>query len=121
MTVSSRRLGAAAALLAAAAGISVGLADAGPAANPQLRVTSLAPFTVMGSGFHDGETVRVFVRTEGDFASTRDRASASGRIGAVRFRGLHVGKCPVYVVGARGNEGSRAGLRSPPRPCGPVP
>ena len=40
-----------------------------------------------------------------------------GRI-AVRFRGMTLGDCPTYLVSARGSKGSRATLRSIPRPCG---
>jgi hypothetical protein len=36
----------------------------------------------------------------------------------VRFPQLKLGRCPTYVVVAKGDEGSRATVRSIPRPCG---
>jgi hypothetical protein len=111
------------ALVAVAIGLALpfalggGVAEGGSAAKPQLRVAGLTPFGVIGTGFHAGETVRVTLRTEGDSVSATDVASATGRI-AVRFPRMKVGKCPTYVIAARGNKRSRAGLRSIPRPCG---
>jgi hypothetical protein len=113
-----RRLTATIAALAAATGISAGLAAGGSTAKPQLRVVSLQPFAVAGSGFRAGERVRVTVRAEGDVGARMDDADARGRIG-VRFRSMTLGDCPTYVIAARGDKGSRAGLRSVPRPCGP--
>jgi hypothetical protein len=112
-----RRLSASIAALAAAGGLTAGLAAGGPAAGPQLRVVSLHPFAVAGSGFRAGEHVRVTVRAEGAVGARADDADVRGRIG-VRFRGMTLGDCPTYVVAARGDKGSRAGLRSVPRPCG---
>ena len=57
------------------------------------------------------------VRADGDVAARSDDADVRGRIG-VRFRAMTLGDCPTYLVSARGNKGSRAGLRSVPRPCG---
>jgi hypothetical protein len=115
------------ALLALAIGLllpftlsSGGFAEGGSAAKPRLRVTDLTPFAVVGTGFRAGETVRVTVRGEGDSVSATDEAGAGGRI-AVRFPRMKLGKCPTYVIAARGNKGSRAGLRSVPRPCGIAP
>jgi hypothetical protein len=113
-----RRLTATIAALAAATGLSAGLAAGGPTAKPQLRVVSLQPFAVAGSGFRAGERVRVTVRADGDVGARMDDADARGRIG-VRFRSMTLGDCPTYVIAARGDKGSRAGLRSVPRPCGP--
>ncbi len=112
-----RRLTATAAALAAATGLSAGLAAGGSTARPQLRVVSLQPFTVAGSNFRAGEHVRVTVRAEGAVGARADDADVRGRIG-VRFRGMTLGDCPTYLVAARGDKGSRAGLRSVPRPCG---
>lgn len=112
-----RRLTATVAALAAATGLSAGLAAGGPTAKPQLRVVSLHPFAVAGSGFLTGEHVRVTVRADGDVAARMDAADARGRIG-VRFRAMMLDDCPIYVVSARGDKGSRAGLRSVPPLCG---
>jgi hypothetical protein len=112
-----RRLSASVAALAVAGGLSAGLAAGGPTARPQLRVDSLRPFAVVGAGFRAGEQVRVTVRADGDVAARADKADARGRI-AVRFRGMTLGDCPTYLVSARGSKGSRATLRSIPRPCG---
>jgi hypothetical protein len=60
----------------------------------------------------------VTVRAEGDVAARTDAADARGRIG-VRFRTMTLDDCPTYLVSASGDKGSRAGLRSVPRPCGP--
>ena len=92
-------------------------ADSASAAKPQLRVVDLSPFAVVGTGFKAGETVRVTVRARGGSASTTDDAAASGRV-EVRFPRMKLGRCPEYVISARGDKGSRAGLRSIPRPCG---
>jgi hypothetical protein len=120
-----RRLVVTALVLAAGAGVAVaaaaGLREDSPAAKPRLRVTSLAPFAVAGTGFRDGETVRVTVHTRtGAAASTTSRTGSAGRI-AARFPRLKLGRCPEYTVGARGDKGSTAGLRSVPQPCGALP
>ena len=113
-----RRLSASVAALVAAGGLSAALAAGGPTAKPQLRVDSLRPFAVVGSGFRGGEHVRVTVRADADVAARSDDADARGRI-AVRVRGMTLGACPTYLVSARGDKGSWATLRSVPRPCGP--
>ena len=115
-----RRVGASIAALAATAGLSGGLAAGAPTAKPQLQVTATTPLSVVGVGFRAGETVRVTVRAEDAVASRNDAADAAGRI-AVRFRSLRLGRCPTYVISARGDRGSTAGLRSVPRPCGADP
>jgi hypothetical protein len=115
-----RRVSAWVAILAAAAGLSSGLAAGGPNGKPQLRVVSLKPFEVAGTGFHRGESVRVTARAEDDVATRTDTADAAGRI-VVRLRSLRLAACPTYVVAARGDAGSRAGVRSVPRPCGTDP
>jgi hypothetical protein len=87
------------------------------AAKPQLRVVALRPLAVLGTGFHAGETVRVTARTNAGAGSRSGEAGAAGRIG-VRFPQLKLGRCPTYVVVAKGDDGSRATVRSIPRPCG---
>jgi hypothetical protein len=97
----------------------LGLGALSPAATSkaQLRVTTLRPLAVVGSGFHAGEDVRVSVRTDKGAGARSDEAGAAGRID-VRFPKLRLGHCPTYVISARGDDGSRATLRSVPRPCG---
>jgi hypothetical protein len=97
-----------------------GVSEGGSAAKPQLRVVDLTPFAVVGTGFRAGETVRVTVRAEGDSVAATGEAGATGRV-AVRFPRMRLGTCPTYVIAARGDKGSRAGLRSVPRPCGIAP
>jgi hypothetical protein len=117
MPVLSKSLGATAAALIGAAVLSLGQAHGGTAANPRLTLVAGTPLTVVGTGFHAGETVRVSVRGDVGSGTARDDAGANGRIVA-RFRRVKLGRCPEYVIVARGDEGSRAMLRSLPRPCG---
>jgi hypothetical protein len=105
------------AVLAAVVVLSVGVAQGRPAAKPQLRIADASPFTLVGTGFRAGETVRVTVRANTGGGSARDRAGTTGRI-AVRFPRLKLGRCPVYLIIAKGDKGSSATLRSLPRPCG---
>jgi len=86
-------------------------------ATPQLRVVTLRPFEVVGTGFRASETVRVNVSSNTAAASTKDVAGRRGGID-VRFSRLKLGTCPQYVVSARGSKGSRAAVRSIPRACG---
>ncbi len=78
---------------------------------------TLRPLAVLGTGFHGGETVRVTARTDSGVGTRSDQAGAAGRID-VRFPKLKLRRCPTYIISARGDEGSRATLRSVPRPCG---
>jgi hypothetical protein len=94
--------------------------ESGAAARPALRVVDFSPLAVVGTGFKAGETVRVTVRAQGGSMSAKGDAGGGGRI-AVRFPRMKLGKCPEYVIAARGDKGSRAGLRSVPRPCGIAP
>jgi hypothetical protein len=99
------------------------LAGGGGAASPaaatkaQLRVAALRPLAVVGIGFRSGETVRVTANTDDGVGARTVKAGAAGRLG-VRFPTLTLGRCPKYVISARGNRGSRATLRSVPYPCG---
>jgi hypothetical protein len=107
--------GAAAVLLAALAAAERGESE-GAAAKPRLSI-DLAPLVVAGSGFQAGETVRVTVRG-GTFASSRDKASAAGRI-SVRFPWVRLEQCPKFlIITATGDKGSRAQLRRMPPACG---
>jgi hypothetical protein len=120
-----RRLVAAALALAAGAIVAVaaasGLREDAPTAKPRLRVTSQVPFVVAGTGFRDGEAVRITVYAKtGAASSATSRAGSAGRI-AARFPRVKLGRCPEYRVAARGDKGSTAGLRSVPQPCGALP
>jgi hypothetical protein len=101
----------------------VGAAAGGAANSPQLHLAAMRPFTVAGSGFVAGESVRL-VATVRDEPRVKVRvASPAGRFGAA-FRGVAVDPCTTFVVRARGTKGSRALLRSKsltecPEPLGP--
>jgi hypothetical protein len=96
---------------------SLGVVSPAATGKPQLRVVTLRPLAVLGTGFHDGETVRVTARTDAGVGTRSDEAGTVGRID-VRFPKLKLKRCPTYVISARGDEGSRVTLRSVPRPCG---
>ena len=87
------------------------------AAKAQLRLADLRPLAVSGTGFRAGETVRVTAITGVGAGTKNDQAGAAGRID-VRFPRLKLDRCPSYLISARGDKGSRATLRSVPRPCG---
>jgi hypothetical protein len=95
------------------------LSDAGgsTAAKPQLRIATMRPLAVIGTGFRSGEAVRVAARTDAGAGSRSDDAGAAGRID-VRFPRLKLRRCATYVISASGDEGSLATLRSVPQPCG---
>ena len=59
----------------------LGLGAISPAATskPQLRVATLRPLDVLGSGFHAGETVRVSVRTDKGAGARSGSTSCSRR------------------------------------------
>jgi hypothetical protein len=83
----------------------------------QLRVADLRPLAVSGSGFRAGETVRVTAITDAGAGAKSAETGAAGRFG-MRFPKLKLDGCPNYLISARGDKGSRATLRSVPRPCG---
>jgi hypothetical protein len=87
------------------------------AAKPRLRVAALSTFTVVGTGFRPGETVRVSAHTPERDAAKQDVADADGSF-SVRLGRLKLDKCPDYMIAASGNKGSRAVQRSIPRACG---
>jgi hypothetical protein len=86
-------------------------------AKPQLRVVATQPLAVMGTGFRPGETVRVSAHTDDGDSSRVGKAGRAGRLG-MRFPSLSLGRCPTYLITAKGGKGSRATLRSVPPPCG---
>jgi hypothetical protein len=77
----------------------------------------LRPLVVVGAGFRAGETVRVSASADEGFGARAAAAGSSGRI-SVRFPKLKLGRCSDYLISAKGDKGSRAALRSVPRPCG---
>jgi hypothetical protein len=104
----------AAALVAAHA---AGVGRGAEAAKPQLRVDGLRPLVVVGTGFHAGENVRVTASADEGRGARTAEAGGTHRI-SVRFAKLKLGRCSEYLISAKGDEGSRAALRSVPRPCG---
>jgi hypothetical protein len=110
-------------VLAVVLAVGVAFADGGAAVSPavatkaHLRVGAVQPLLVLGGGFRAGETVRITASTDDGFGAKTATAGAAGRIG-VRFRQLSLGRCPTYVISAKGNKGSRATVRSVPYPCG---
>ena len=111
-----RRLTATVAALAAATGLSAGLAAGGPdgqAAAPRRLAAAVRRrrhrFPRGGARARDRPGRRRRRRDD------RRRGRPAGRIG-VRFRAMTLGDCPTYVISARGNKGSSAGLRSVPAP-----
>jgi hypothetical protein len=90
---------------------------AGAQAGPALQVLGTAPMTVRGTAFRPGEhvTLTLIIRRVARVRSTT--SSASGRF-VVVFTRVRIAQCSVYVVRARGDEGSRAALRFLPE-CPP--
>jgi hypothetical protein len=102
-------------VFAAGAVVVVALAQGEAAGKPRLSV-DLSPFVVVGTGFKAGETVRISVRGAAG-GSRSGKASRAGRI-SVRFPG-DVERCHgLLIITAKGDQGSRAQLRSMPRACG---
>jgi hypothetical protein len=107
-------------LLLAAALVAASASAAGREAadaKPRLSVEALRPLVVAGTGFRAGEIVRVTASADEGFGAKSAEVGNGGRISA-RFPKLKLGRCSDYVVSAKGNKGSRATLRSVPRPCG---
>jgi hypothetical protein len=97
-----------------------GSAEQGAAAKPRLSVAAAGQFSVAGTGFRPGETVRVRVQAGDHDLEKRGVASADGKLG-MRFRNVKLGSCQEYFVTASGNKGSRAFARNFPRACGANP
>jgi hypothetical protein len=81
--------------------------NAAEQAKPQLRVVTLSPSVVAGTGFRPADMVRVNVRTEAGAASRKDVAGRRGGIG-MRFARLKLDKLP-------GVHGLRQGQQGKPR------
>jgi hypothetical protein len=97
-----------------------GSADQGAAAKARLNVAAAGQFTVAGTGFRPGETVRVRVQAGDRDLEKSGVANADGKLG-ISFRKLKLRSCPEYFVTASGNKGSRAMARSFPPACGADP
>jgi hypothetical protein len=97
--------------------LALGLASApaGASMRPGLRVVRLAPFTVHGYRFKDGEPLRVVITTKRRFVR-RIEATGKGTF-TIKLR-LSIGRCAQYSVRAYGPDGFRAGVKSPPQSCG---
>jgi hypothetical protein len=89
-------------------------------AAPRLRVTSLTPLTIRGSGFRDHERITVVVRTAASRVQRRLVADGSGAF-RVRFTPyLAVDPCRGSIrVVATGRAGSRATAKRECRPADP--
>lgn len=88
------------------------------AAQAKLRLISVAPLKVKGTGFVSSE--RVVVRLKGTGIVTRRRVTA-GRTGSwvLGFSRLDADRCDVLIVSAVGNRGSRTALKLPQPFCPP--
>lgn len=90
------------------------------AAPPQVTITSFAPPTVHGSGFHRHEHVRVDLTAPGVDVRKRRRASARGTI-VVRFPDVALDRCSGFAVSVTGTHHDRARVRRLPSPeCAPL-
>lgn len=91
------------------------------AARPHARLTTLAPATVVGSGFHANERVRVTVVAGSIRLSGVARTTPLGTF-LVRFAtDVRVPRCGQLAVSAIGAGGDRAGWKRPPEDCGAAP
>ena len=92
-----------------------------PTGKPVLSLRSEAPLVVGGHGFRAGERVAVVVSAAGSAFRKSATAGRKGRF-SIRFSGVDASCGPLYVQ-ARGDDGSRAGLRrrSIAAPCGADP
>jgi hypothetical protein len=95
--------------------------SAATAGSARLRVTSLSPATVRGTGFVPGERVRVTVAA-GSSATRRVLAGPAGGFVA-RFQTVTLGWCTAYVIRAVGTSGDTAivRVRAPECPQPPTP
>ena len=86
---------------------------------PALKVTDLRPFTVQGTRFEPGENLRIVVTTKRSYV----RRLEAGRKGAFKLQIRHtsIEPCGQYAVKAYGPSGLRAGVKTPPQPCGAEP
>ena len=90
-------------------------------ARPHLKVTSLAPARVAGSGFQARERVVVTVSGTATHLKRAVLTSAAGTFVARFTAGVSAPGCHQVAVVALGARGDRAAWKSPQRPCGPPP
>jgi hypothetical protein len=88
------------------------------APKPAVRLLVPAPATVIGTGFHPHERVRVTVENGTAALHMTVRAGALGGFKARFAVAAPGGTCGQVVVAAVGFRGDRAGWKSPPRMCG---
>jgi hypothetical protein len=84
-----------------------------------MKIADRSPLTLRGSGFADGERVRVVVRVPG---REQKRVTASRRGSFVAaFREASFNRCSGLSAFAIGSRGSRARLLLPAPACPPSP
>jgi len=108
---------------AVAALVMVVSAAAGPAApaqaRPALRLATLSPVSVHGSGFGAHERVRVRLRVHDTVTATRSvRATRRGGF-TVRFARVLIDRCSEFSVTAVGRSGRKATLARERPVCPP--
>jgi hypothetical protein len=94
------------------------LALAAPASAATVRVVTMSPFTVRGSGFEPTAAVFVTVTSGRLHAERHVRTSAAGTF-LVAFRAVKVSGCRGYVVRAIDSTGNAATARSLSVRCPP--
>jgi hypothetical protein len=102
------------------------LAGAGPAARgsprarPALRLVTVSPLSVHGSGFRARERVRVRLRAHGTLTATRHvRATRRGGF-TVRFARVLIARCSAFSISAVGRSGRKATLGRVRPKCPPA-
>ena len=85
---------------------------------PALRIVSVAPLTVAGSGFHVRERVRVTTWVDDVKIVRGTRATRAGRF-RVTFADTVVDRCSGGFVVAVGARGARAAAKLPQPMCPP--
>lgn len=104
-------------LLAALALAAPGMTGASSPAKTELRIGSLNPLTVRGTGFRPREKVTLRVTAPRPVARSV-RASAAGSF-SIRLR-IRVGRCVAVVIQATGSRGSRASASLDQPDCAPT-
>jgi hypothetical protein len=90
---------------------------AAAATKPALRITSDAPTTVSGTGFHPGEAVRVTVTMGEQKWQKATQAGARGSF-AVRWKSVRLNYCATpLAVSARGAKTGTVYAKIPMREC----
>ena len=93
-----------------------GAAGAVPATtHPALRLIDGQPLTLRGTGFRDGEHVRVVVTA--DTRATKFATASTRGAFVVNFPGENVNACAGFSATAIGSDGSRAHFKRSPGQC----